>query len=709
MTQLRIAAAAALLVACGGTAPVVAPTNQDTLEAHARAQDDEGLKRASAALDSKSKEERMRALAAVLEYEPQKIAPLVPKISERATKGEDEAEKAAAVWALVRAEDARVSVTALVMWDAGALSRVKKLDGSGALDVGALARLVAQATVPEEQAARRRRVIAAALPSVAAPARALLVRALTDDSADAATLVSAIDVLDTRREFPILEHVFQRLRELADPRVADALAKYADHSTHPHFRTEAALRLSELGDLRAAPHLAWRLGEDPTKLYDAGDETTLALRRDDHERVACARMLAELAIMHPEARAQLRETSETQTLAWLKSHPQPHANGLRALVAMESHEAAPLLKKLSDPADPLPAAGATSFPEAFTVAHTALRYLGKTKDPGAFAILEKQLGRKPAAFDASMDNLMKGGFAIVGMTYRALGFGASEGFSELGDTKAVPLLVKFADDGKQNEAARVEACKAAGWLADARARTDMVSKVRAAATDRKRELSRGCWLEGLAQKPSAHEDAALALVLSPKVVPESRHQIARILGEGALDAATRAKLVDLLKDKALVHDAALALLFGGDDAALASVFAAYTPKAEEDAPPPPPLASLRQLYALSVPVVTEELYDSGALARMAHNALAARAITIAGAKQDWVLQGLSYQLRQNEFDNGPHTLTRVRLRARLVADAKGQDARKRDDAVLLLWALGERATLESLGDVAKARLAEPLP
>jgi hypothetical protein len=376
---------------------------------------------------------------------------------------------------------------------------------------------------------------------------------------------------------------------------------------------------------------------------------------------------------------------------------------------MDSHEAAPLLKKLADPPDALPAAGAASFPEAFATAQTALRYLGKTKDGGAFAVLDKQLGRKPAAFDASMDNVMKGGAAIAGMTYRALAFGAAEGFSELGDAKAVPLLVRFAEDAKQNESARVEACKAAGWLGDAHARADMVAKVRAAATDRKREVSRACWLEGLAQKPSAREDAPLVSVLAPKVVPESRHEVARILGEGALDAATRAKLVDLLKDKTLVHDAALALLFGGDDAALAAVFAAYTPKAEEDAPPPPSIASLRQLYALSVPVVTDELYDSGALARMARNAVAARAVSIAGTKQDWVLQGLAYQLRQNEFDNGPHTMTRVRLRAKLVADAKGQDAQKRDDAVLLLWVLGERATLESLGDVAKTRLAEPAP
>ena len=189
----------------------------------------------------------------------------------------------------------------------------------------------------------------------------------------------------------------------------------------------------------------------------------------------------------------------------------------------------------------------------------------------------------------------------------------------------------------------------------------MVSKVRAAATDRKREVVRMCWLEALAEKPSAREDAPLLSLLAPKVVPESRHEVARILGEGTLDAATRTKLADLLKDKTLVHDASLALLFGGDDASLAAIFQAYTPKTEEDAPPPPPIGSLRQLYAQSVPVVTEELYDSGALARMARNAVAARAITIAGAKQDWVLQGLSYQLRQNEFDNGPHTLTRVRL------------------------------------------------
>ena len=52
----------------------------------------------------------------------------------------------------------------------------------------------------------------------------------------------------------------------------------------PRWRTEAALRLAEIGDVRAAPTLAWRMEQDPLKLYSAGVDDEL--RRDDSERVA---------------------------------------------------------------------------------------------------------------------------------------------------------------------------------------------------------------------------------------------------------------------------------------------------------------------------------------------------------------------------------------------------------------------------------------
>ncbi len=711
-------ACAVLVQACGGAAPVITqPLPTDTLESHARAQDDEGLRRAVALLKDKAAPERMRGLTVMLEYEAVKLQFVLEAVSERALHGESVDEKAAAAWVLVRAGDVRVSAAALALLDGGDLARVKKLDGSSAYDGVAFARLLAAATLPTELSRSRRKVLAAALPSADGKTRAVLVRALVEDAGDGALLVTAAASLDAQHDFAVLEHLFQRVRALADPRAADALAHYADHQTHPHFRTEAAFRLAELGDLRAGPHLAWRLGEDPTKLYDASDPNVVPLMRDDRERVTCARMLSELALLHPEAHTPLREMSEGPVLAWMRSHPQPHANGLRLLVVVESTQALPMLRRLADPSTALPIAGAQMFPDEFATAQSALRYLGRTRDASAFAILGKQLGRKPAAFDVSTDSLMQGGIAVAGMVYRGLVVGASEGFSELGDAKAVPSLTKIAEDPKSNEQGRIAACSAAAWLADAAARKEIVAKVRATASDRKREFQRSCWLIGLTGRPSAQVDAPLVSLLAPKTDPESRHQTARLLGQGGLAPAERAKLIELLKDKTLVHDAALALLFGGDEESVAKVFAAYESTGADDVSERPPVEPLRQLYAQSVPTLTEDVESSGALARIARLALAARGVTMKGSKQEWVLQGLAYQLRQGgDFDAGPHSLTRVRLRVKLLSDARGGDVKKRDDALLLLWLLGERASLESLAagagpltDVAKARLAEPSP
>jgi hypothetical protein len=585
-----------------------------------------------------------------------------------------------------------------------------RLDGAVAFDGIAFARLLATTTLPADAAAARRKVIASALPAADGKTRALLVRALTEDADDGALLVSAAESLDPQKDFAVLEHLFQAVRLLDDPRAASALAHYADHATHPHFRTEAALRLAELGDLRAAPHLAWRVGEDPLKLYDPSDPNVMALVRDDHERLVCARMLGELALLHPEAHAQLREMGEGPVMAWMRSHPQPHANGLRFLASVESTQALPMLRRLADPSVPIPATGSQMFPDEFSTAQSALRYLGRTRDASAWGILDKQLQRKPQSFDASTEALMQGGLAVTGMTYRALVYGAAEGFSELGDPKAVPLLMKIAEDPKSNEQARIASCGAIGYLGDALTRREIVTKVRAMAADRKREFQRSCWLIGLTQRPNAGVDAPLVSLLAPKTDPESRHQAARLLGQGGLAPAERTKLIDLLKDKTLVHDAALALLFGGDAASVAKVFAAYEPSDVDGAPPAPPIEPLRQLYAQSVPTLTEDFYDSGALARIATLAVAARDVTLRGSKQEWVLQGLAYQLRQSsDFDAGPHSLTSVRLHVKLLTDAKGADAKKQADALLVLWLLGERASLASLGDVAKARLAEPFP
>ncbi len=76
----------------------------------------------------------------------------------------------------------------------------------------------------------------------------------------------------------------------------------------PHWKVEAAMRMAEIGDVRAAEVLGWRMEQDPLKLYN--DVDWPELRRDDNERVFAARMLADLAVIHPEKRDYLLKNAE---------------------------------------------------------------------------------------------------------------------------------------------------------------------------------------------------------------------------------------------------------------------------------------------------------------------------------------------------------------------------------------------------------------
>ena len=49
-----------------------------------------------------------------------------------------------------------------------------------------------------------------------------------------------------------------------------------------------------------------------------------------------------------------------------------------------------------------------------------------------------------------------------------------------------------------------------------------------------------------------------------------------------------------------------------------------------------------------------------------------------------------------DFDNGPHSVTRVQLRVRLYQDAKGANEVKRNNAILILKFLKEKGVLMAL-------------
>src|SRR5690606_31744168 len=148
--------------------------------------------------------------------------------------------------------------------------------------------------------------------------------------------------------------------------------------------------------------------------------------------------------------------------------------------------------------------------------------------------------------------LMQGGLAILGMTLRALAVGAAQGLSELGDAKAMPALLKFVDDRKQHEQARMTACQAAVWLADETVAREIASRIESArgGADQATHFRASCWLTALGERPLP----AVNATLSGFVATGPREQLelaARALGHAGVEAEQEQKLLALLSDAAL--------------------------------------------------------------------------------------------------------------------------------------------------------------
>src|SRR6185295_9822584 len=210
----------------------------------------------------------------------------------------------------------------------------------------------------------------------------------------------------------------------------------------PHWKTEAALRLAEIGDVRAVPTLAWRMKQEPPVLYGKVPEEKRLWGDDDKERVVAARMMADLAILFPDQRASIRTQAYDGVYYWLTDKPQPHANGMRFMAAADAKEILPKLRGWAAPKDKFPEAGQQQFPPSWATSQSALRYLGWMQDQQSWDLLTRQLGRRPEKVDATMDSLLQGGLAVLGMTLRAIGVGSADGLAQWGDAKAYDVLVK---------------------------------------------------------------------------------------------------------------------------------------------------------------------------------------------------------------------------------------------------------------------------
>lgn len=653
-------------------------------------------------------------------------------------------------WALVELGDARAFDQIMVLYRAGHLSQVQRLGGGMGFDPEKITRLVSLdklASMAGDESAAVRQLVASVLSANAAPkytdtlikllgdtdqeiarqaapglgkigderARQPLLQALrgTDkesrtkylealrDGIGAQGLVLALDSISKDNEKSAwyqTREVFEYLKKLNDPRVGNWLAPYIETKPHIHWQTMAAIVMAMVGDPRGVPTLAKRLRMDPLKIYSDQHDWEMELKRDDNERVESARMIADLAQLHPEKVEEIKQQSEDALIFWIHELPSPHANGMRALAASGSKKDITAFRKWSNPDVALPKEGQQPpMPEEWVISQSALRYVGWLKDPESWDVFEKMLKKRPKEIDATMDSLMQGGLAILGMTLRAVGKGAAEGMSEWGDPKGFKPMMEYIQDVKNNEQSRMDACAALAWVATDEDMLTVAKKIdEYKGTLKSDQFRRMCLLETLITRPVPGTAPALIGLINKDSLIETRHQLARAIGKAGLSDEVTARLFEMMKDEALVNDAALALLLGGTPDVAARAVAMYGTLFGDKSKPA--LEELQELWYRTFGYWSKDDLEKGRIFNWVDNAMAVSHVEINQTPQEWAPALLTKQFDNLLFDNGPHSFTRVVLRSRLYQMAKGSDAAKREGAIRTLEFMQEQGVLLALRD-----------
>ena len=652
-------------------------------------------------------------------------------------------------WALVALGESSAFDQVLALYKSGKLSLATKLDGSRAFDPSEMVKLIsldelasmAGDTSPQGGDAVRQ-LVASVLSRNADPKYTdTLIRLLEDKQPFVAyqaapglgkiggekageTLLAALDGADKDMRKALLKalqdgvgavpiatalgrvkgktpihtwyhtaQLFKIIRELSDPRVGDALVTYIEEQKpYHHWETQAALAMAEVGDVRAAPYLAKRLRMDPLKVYSDKDDAEARHKLDDQIRVESARMLADLAFLHPDKAEQLREDAEASLIYWIHAKPAPHANGLRALAAMGSTKDIKAMRKWGEAKVPLPVEGAKLLPREFSDAQTSLRYLGVLKDESSFQLMTSALQRRPEDMDVSMAALYaQNGRSVMGMSLRGLAVGAAHGLSQWGDAKAFDPLLEYVEDPMENDQSRAVACQALAWVANEEQRPVLVEKIKLYSTpDEKDVIRRDCLLKALAQRPDPALVPELIAMLEPSAPPRVAWRIAQAIGFAGVDDASAEKLFAMLDSEVLQNPAGLALILGASpDNAARAVAKFATVDAEV-------IEQLKHKWYRALGYWSTEDLESGRLFRYVRNARAIARVSFKDVDQEWARVLLNKQLNTLQFDNGPHSFTRVVLRTRLYEMARGDDAAKRSGAIETLLFMGEQGPLLAL-------------
>jgi HEAT repeat protein len=721
--------------------------------------DDEGVTLAIGALQSPSHKLRGTCAQVLAFYDVPKAepgkAPLLASLKEA-----DDSDRRQIVWALVELGEASVFNTALELYRAGEITTVQRLDGGNAFDPEKLAKLVSLdelSKMATDESSAVRQLVATilsddanakwtdtlitlvqdkdiAVAREAAPglgkigddrARKPLVEALRKADKDSRDkflqalrdgiggegLVLALDTVATEPEATNwfqLRQLFDMLHLLADPRSGDALIKWVEaNKPHKHWETEAGIILAEVGDVRGADLIGRRMGLENKDIYqkekfwqaDAGGH----MSRTDRPRVIGARMLADLAVIHQDKKDQLKQWALDPVLKWLTDRPQPHANGLRFMAAVGAEgKSVDLMRDWAFPTTELPVEGAQPpFPSEFETAQSALRYIGWMKDQQSFDKLLEQFGRKEdKTMDITQEGLEGAGLAMLGMALRAVARGAAQGLAQWGkqeDDRASKKLIEFIEDKTWHEEAREAGCEALAWISDDKTMESVVEKIGkfATATNKKDQFIGACYAVTLARKPVQSAVKMMADLLTPTLEPTIRIYVGRAIGVAGIEDKpdVEALLFEKLKDPETRTAAALALMMGGSKSTAARTVATYSTKDDVQA-----LNELKDMWFHAFGYWSDDDFTRGTIYRYVRNAEAVSRVKIGDAPQLWASQRLKAQFDNLQFDNGPHSETRVVLRGRLMKAAREGDAANKKNAIDTLRFMKEQGVLMALKD-----------
>ncbi len=543
-------------------------------------------------------------------------------------------------------------------------------------------------------------------------------------------------------------YIMTELRELADPQAAQAYKEYlADKTNPPHYRSQIALALADIGDPDAVPYLAERLDEKgigwqctpPAKdclcnnklpASDACLSSNLGWTRQApvdadpvtfREHQFAAQDIGDLALLYPDKKEAFLQVSGDHLKKFNSWFPSPWLQPVRALAYMGDKETLDWSKKFSKefklpPEDQVNPSTELSMRE--NTFATATRYVGYAGDDAMIDTLTKYLKRPKTAkgdeiyLEQSEMEIAKNPTFREALLFTAQA--ATDGLAEWGPKagKATKAILELIQDKHHGIFPRLMAGRTLGMIASPQDLADALKQAKGWADSD----ARVAVLMGVQHRATPEMSAAAMELIAPATDGSTLavdRWAARVIGWGGTKGLED-KLLKMMDDDATRPFAVLAIVLGGDEDLVRRGLATFDEKARAKNKWEAELQTIRADYLDSFesrPLTPDDV-DSGRLYRFVRNAEIMRRLGSSdsggltgtgGSSHDWAAGHLATGLRHLDMNaTVPGGMDRLMLRVKLIKAAKTGDDATKTGAIQVLEFLKEQGVVMSLRNEAGA-------